>query len=92
MSLKIKTKKKAVFSLSKEDTQSSFYRLIELVSRVLYALAQQSSIFTRDRSLVQALRLCHHKSTRAGSPSQKARFKVLHRIGFTADLCYHKNW
>ncbi len=34
--------------------------LTELVSRVLYAFAQQSSIFTADFSAVQALRLCHH--------------------------------
>ena len=40
-----------------------FYKKVtELVSRVLYALTQQSSIFTARYRTVQALRLCHHES------------------------------
>ena len=61
----------------------------ELVSRVLYDLSQQSSIFTADHSAVQALRLCHHAHI-GGPPKPEGSRKVLLRIGFTAHLCYHK--
>ena len=54
--------------------------------------AQQSSIFTRHYCRVQALRLCHHEYTHRVARRHKPKFKVLHRIGFTADLCYHRNW
>ena len=37
-------------------------KVTEHVSRVLYALTQQSSIFTARYRTVQALRLCHHES------------------------------
>ena len=40
-----------------------------LVSRVLYALAQQSSIFTARYRAVQAKRLCHHETD--GQPAIK---------------------
>ena len=45
-------------------------KLTGLVSRVLYDLSQQSSIFTADHSAVQALRLCHHALS-AGHRSQR---------------------
>ena len=64
-------------------------KLTGLVSRVLYDLSQQSSIFTANLFAVQALRLCHHAHI-GGPPKSKDSRKVLLRIGFTARLCYHK--
>ena len=49
----------------------------------------QSSIFTAHYCTVQALRLCHHESD--GQPADFSEIKVLLRIGFTADLCCHRN-
>ena len=60
----------------------------ELVSRVLYTLVWQSSIFTTSHLIVQAVALPPHTSD---GPSAHSECKVLHRIGFTANLCYHRS-
>ena len=65
--------------------------MTEPISRVLFACsARQSSIFTRHCWRVQALRLCRHENS-GEQPADCSDLKVLHRIGFTADLCYHRN-
>ena len=64
--------------------------LTELVSRVLCAFARQSSIFTQGRPCVQA----KGSATTKGASSSSVlppKIKVLHRIGFTANLCYHRS-
>ena len=65
-------------------------KLTGLVSRVLYDLSQQSSIFTADCSAVQAVKALPPCAHIGGPPKPKAARKVLLRIGFTARLCYHK--
>ena len=70
--------------------------MTELVSRVLYTFSQRkrqpSSIFTANYFAVQA-QTGSATMKGASSPVAKGlRIKVLHRIGFTADLRYRKNW
>ena len=64
--------------------------MTELVSRVLYAFRRSghlSSLIIADK-----FKPCGSATMkRASSPSEKPKIKVLHRIGFTADLCCHRN-
>ena len=50
-----------------------------------------SSIFTANYFAVQAVRLCHQETKRAARRDESRNIKVLHRIGFTANLCYHRS-
>ena len=62
----------------------------ELVSRVLYALRRSNHLSSH--AITAVFKPCGSATMKqASSLFGIPNFKVLHRIGFTADLCYHRN-